>query len=523
MRVILKGAELDLDQMTVRRDGQTDRLTRQVAQILRVLLENPGAAVSKEALIDVVWGGRVVTDATLSTAMKEARRAVGDTGKTQAVIKTMHGVGFRLIAPVERPRKAPPPKPALPKVAVLPFRNIGGTPADDFIGDGLTDELISNLSCFRDFLVLSRNTSEHIAADHLGPAEMREAFGIDFVIEGNVRRSSDRLRVTVQVASTASGAIVMTEQFNRDATVQALFDVQDQIATLCAGRVASPHGEVAREMGVRAAEQAPLTSWRMYRLVAEFRRFYRTYDPDLHAYLRTALPAALAEDPAAADGWAAYAVILLEEHRYHVNERPGLNALPLATDAAERAVAADPRNAFAHVALAMCRLFALDVAGFDAAAAQALTLNPNNADVLSEIGHCYAFLAREDEAIAMLDQAMALSPVHPGWYHFAKSWRYARLGLFEAALVEVQKGPMPGFYWYHAHLVWFYAALDRVEEARAEAAVLRDVFPEFEARAYEELTLWSANQDLVASALDAWGRAGLRVVMAPVSLASSDR
>lgn len=511
MSVIVKDAELDLDRMTVRRDGRTDRLTRQVAAILRVLLEDPGAVVSKDSLIDRVWEGRIVTDATLSTAMKEVRRAVGDTGRTQSVIKTMHGVGFRLIAPVEVPKPARPAPAVLPKLAVLPFRNIGGNPADDFIGDGLTDELISNLSCFRDLLVLSRNTSETIAAGPMGHGEMRDIYEVDFVVEGNVRRSTDRLRVTVQVASTDNGAIVMTEQLNRDATVAALFDVQDQIAMLCAGRVASPHGPLAAEMGQRAAAQARATSWRMYRLVAEFRRFYRTYDPELHAALRRDLPDALADDPQAADGWAAYSVILLEEHRYHVNERTGVDALPLATDAAQRAVAADPRHAFAHAALAMCRLFALDVGGFDAAAKTALELNPNNADVLSEIGHCYAFLAREDEAIALLDRAIELSPVHPGWYHFARSWRYARLEMFEAALVELQKVPMPGFYWFHAHLVWYFSALDRPEEARAEVDRLRAVFPDFEDRAYEELALWSCNQELVASALASWSNAGLCV------------
>ena len=392
---------------------------------------------------------------------------------------------------------------------MLPFRTIGGGPDDGFLGDGLTDELIFNLSRFRDLAVLARSTTERIAQDGLDAAAMRAAYGVDFVLEGSVRRSGERLRVTVQVSSTESGAILATEQYNRQADVDALFDVQDQIAGLCAGRIASPHGPVARQAEEHLAA-APNT-WGMFKLVAEFRRFYRSYDPALHASLREALPAALEDEPGASNGWAAYAVVLLEEHRYHVNERPGVDALSPALAAADRAVAADPRNAFAQVALAMCRLYALDIEGFDTAAARALELNPGNADVLSEIGHCYAFLGREDEAIALIDQAIELSPEHPGWYHFARTWRYIRLGHLDAALVEIRKVPVPGFYWYHAHLVWLHAALGDMAAAREEVDTLRQVFPDFEARIYNELVLFRANEDLVASALDHWAKAGLEV------------
>lgn len=501
MKLRIADTEIDFDQMTATRDGASHRFTRQTRDILKQLHTANGGIVSKDALIDEVWGGRIVTDATLSTAIKEARRAVGDSGSEQRVIKTVHGVGFQL---------AQSPDSTLPArgktcLAVLPFRNIGGNSDDQFISDGLTDELLMNLSRFTDLKVLGRHTTEAIKVAGLDHTEMRARYGVDFAIEGSVRRAADRLRVTAQLTSTETGAILVTEQFDRDATPASLFDVQDQIALICAGRLAGPHGPMA-SVDYRGQ---PISDWTMFELVAQFREFYRTYDPVLHARLRDALPAALTNTPDAADGWAAYAVILLEEHRYHVNAREGLHVLPQATQAAERAVAADPRHAFAHVALAMCRLFALDIAGFDVAATRALELNPGNSDVLSEVGHCYAFLAREEEAIALLDRAMEISPEHPGWYHFAKTWRFARLGMFDAALLEIQKVPTPGFYWYHAHLIWLHAALDDLDAAKAEVSILRDIFPGFEQSAVEELQMWRQNEDLVKSAVTEWRRAGL--------------
>lgn len=506
MTLRIADTEIDFDQMTATRGGTSERLTRQTRDVLRALHAAGGDVVSKDQLIEAVWQGRIITDATLSTAIKEARRAVGDSGSDQRVIRTVHGVGFQL---TQKPGAATPDAPKT-CLAVLPFRNIGSSRDDQFISDGLTDELLMNLSRFGELRVLARNTTEAIKVAGLDHAGMRARYGVEFAIEGSVRRAADRLRVTVQLTSTDTGAILVTEQFDRDATPASLFDVQDQIALLCAGRLAGPHGPIA---SVEHRTQPP-GNWTMFQLVAQFRHFYRTYDPDLHARLRDAFPAALAETPEAADGWAAYAVILLEEHRYHVNERPGLDVLPQATQAAERAVAADPRHAFAHVALAMCRLFALDVPGFDAAADRALALNPGNSDVLSEVGHCYAFLAREDEAIALLDRAMEISPEHPGWYHFAKTWRYARLGMIEAALVEIQKVPTPGFYWYHAHLVWFHAALGDLAAARAEADILRQVYPGFEHSAAIELQMWRQNTDLVEAAVSNWHKVGLDIDLA---------
>ncbi|WP_298922231.1 winged helix-turn-helix domain-containing protein [uncultured Roseobacter sp.] len=512
MKIRIADAEIDFASMTVRENGATKKLTRQSLGILRALVDANGDVVSKDQLIDKVWDGRIVTDATLSTAIKEARRAVGDTGSAQRIIETVHGVGFRLASEVQRNHAPATPASALPCVLVLPFRNISRDPDVQYVCEGLTDEIIMGLSCFRDLKVLSRMTSDVVQAARLHPGDIYKKYGAAFVVEGSVRITETRIRVSVQLTSADTGAVVVAEQFDREANVDSLCEVQDQISQICAGRLAGPHGPVAQVAAQTARDQMQHESWDMFRLVSEFRRFYRTYDPQLHLELRAAFPSALKHDPKSANGWAAYAVLLLEEHRYHVNERPGVDALPLATMAAEKAVQADGRNAFGQVALAMCRLFALDIAGFDQAAETALALNPGNSDVLSEVGHCYAFLGREDDAIRLLDQAMEISPEHPGWYHFAKTWRYARLEMFEAALLEVQKVPMPGFYWYHAHVVWLQSAVGRIDEAKTEVTVLRSVFPGFEERVLEELQMWEANQDLVQSALTHWRAAGLVIV-----------
>ena len=125
MRIKLADTEIDFDRMTTRRAGETRRLTRQSHGILRALHEAAGDVVTKDDLIEQVWGGRIITDATLSTAMKEARHAVGDTGAAQRVIETVHGVGFRLTRPAQAEVAHQRAKGERPVVLVLPFRALG--------------------------------------------------------------------------------------------------------------------------------------------------------------------------------------------------------------------------------------------------------------------------------------------------------------------------------------------------------------------------------------------------------------
>ncbi len=512
MRIEISDARIDFDRMTAECGDEPRRLTRQTAGILRALVDANDQIVSKDDLIDRVWNGRIVTDATLSTAIKEARHAVGDTGAEQRIIETVRGVGFRLRKAARHLETHPSIEQDAPCLLVLPFRITSADPDARFISEGLTDEVITSLSRFRDLKVLSRATSDAAHTAALDPSQMKHKYQADYIVEGSVRRTETRLRVSVQLASTQSGSVLLSEQIDHEATVHSIFDAQDRIAQICAARMAGPHGPVAQGKGGFTTERIHHESWTLFRLVADFRKYYRTYDFQLHAALRDAFPPALARHPDASDGWAAFAVLLLEEFRYHVNERADFDALAPATTAAEKAVSADPRNAFAQTALAMCRLYAMDIAGFDEASEKALALNPGNSDVLSEIGHCYAFIGREAEAIALLDKAIDLSPEHPGWYHFAKTWRYTRLDMFDAALLELQRHPMPGFYWYHAHLVWLCSAAGDLAAAQTEVEILRTVFPAFEARVMDELAMWDANRDLVASALEHWAQAGLKIV-----------
>lgn len=510
MRITLSDTEIDFDRMTTHRAGETRRLTRQSHDILWTLHKAAGNVVTKDDLIEQVWDGRIITDATLSTAMKEARHAVGDTGAAQRIIETVHGVGFRLAVPAETAVPVKPASKEKPVVLVLPFRALGAAEDDRHIAEGFSEEVASNLTRFRNLSVLSHLTAIHLQATVSDPSVLADEHGVDFVVEGSLRRSPDRLRVTVQVSDAKSGDIALMEQFDRPGTLEGIFDIQDELGLLIAGRIASQHGDLGLRIRARTMEGRAQT-WDVYTAVSRFYDFYKSYDPALHLELRTQFPALLEADQHASDGWAAYALLLLEERRYHLNERADVDAPLLGLEAAQRAVACDPKSGFAQMALALCQFHTGDLSKFRATAEAALALNPGHADILAEIGHCHAFLADFDRAVPLLDKAISLSPVHPGWYHYTHAWRFALGDHWHAALLEIEKVPMPGFPWYHAHQVWFLAELGNVEAVATAKQSLLKIMPSFERDIGHELVFHYATGPLVRKAFKGWTKAGLNV------------
>ncbi|MEX0348939.1 MAG: winged helix-turn-helix domain-containing protein [Paracoccaceae bacterium] len=509
--------EIDTELLQISSDGVRSSLTPQTAHLLEYLIRNRDRVVLKYDLVEQVWQGRAITDATLSTAIKEARQAVGDSGRDQHTIRTVHGKGFRFVADVTARDTARTHVLQSERtiLAVLPFRSLGLRADDASIAEVLTEDTITNLSRFREFVLLSHRTTEQIAASNLSNAEMNRTYGVSHVVEGSIRRSPERMRVTVQVTEAASGQLVATEQFDRGGQTGDLFEIQEEIARLIAGRLGSRHGSMASQIAY-AAPVRRSESWDTYQLVASFYEYYRSYDPTIHAETRDRLQEALNHDTQSAEGWAAYAMLLLEEYRYHINQRPEVDALALASEAARNAVACDNLNAFAQMVLALTIFYHKDIAGFRVAAARALELNSGHSDVLAEIGSCYLFLGEYQQAVELLDHAIELSPVHPGWYHYARCWLFADQGFFEAALLEIEKVPMPEFFWYQAHLAWLHAELGNMGKAQQAASVMRAMFPDFEEHAVAELELTNIGIERGEMAIQGWVKAGLEIKMPEV-------
>ena len=236
---------LDVARRELRRGSEAVAVEPQVFDLLVYLVENRDRVVSKEDLLESVWGGRIVSESTLTSRINAARKAVGDSGHEQRLIRTVARKGLRFIGTVRcenGPAASQPPhtaataesgereRPALPKpdrpaIAVLPFTNMSGDPEQEYFSDGISEDIITALSKLRSFLVIARNSSFIYKNRPVHLRQVAGELGVRYVVEGSVRKGGDRVRITAQLNDVSTGSHIWAERYDRG--LADVFAVQD--------------------------------------------------------------------------------------------------------------------------------------------------------------------------------------------------------------------------------------------------------------------------------------------------------
>ena len=220
--------------------GEEVPLRRQSFEMLRLFAENAGRLLDRETINRAIWSDVAVTDDSMTQCVRDIRRAIGD--DAQRILKTVPRRGYLLSADVVVALDAPPgstlPGPALPdkpSLVVLPFQNMSDDRDQVYFADGLVEDITTALSCIRSLFVIARNSAfayRHRAVD---VRQIGRDLGVRYALEGSVRRTGNRLRVTTQLIDTNSGVHVWAERYDRD--LSDIFSMQDEIATSVAGVV----------------------------------------------------------------------------------------------------------------------------------------------------------------------------------------------------------------------------------------------------------------------------------------------
>ena len=224
---------LDTEGFRLTARGEEIAVEPQVFALLQFLIEHHDRVISKDEIIEHVWDGRIVSDGTLNSRINSARRALGDDGKAQAVIKTFPRRGFRFVAEVTDDNapeaKATLPSPSTGKlsIAVLPFDNLSGDPEQEYFSDGITEDIITALSRIRQFFVIARNTAFTYKGQPMDVQAVAKELGVRYVLEGSVRRAGDRVRISAQLIDGAAGNQLWAEKYDRG--LEDVFEVQDEI------------------------------------------------------------------------------------------------------------------------------------------------------------------------------------------------------------------------------------------------------------------------------------------------------
>ncbi len=210
MLLTIGSCVVDTVTFELRRDGKPVAVEPKVFDFLVMLARNPGRVISRDEIIDTLWSGRIVSEASLSSCVKAARRAVGDDGKAQNVIRTVHGRGFKLVpAAAERlrveagPEKAAVPAgeklktPKEPSIAVLPFDVMSSVQGSDIIAGGFVQDIITGLGRSRRLFVIGRGTVFALSRQARDPREVARTLGVRYVLSGYLRYDGSRLRLSV--------------------------------------------------------------------------------------------------------------------------------------------------------------------------------------------------------------------------------------------------------------------------------------------------------------------------------------
>jgi TolB-like protein/Tfp pilus assembly protein PilF len=395
--------QFEVDEKTgeLRKGGTKIRLQEQPLQILQILLEHPGELVAREELRKRVWPSNTFVDFDhgINNAIKRLREALGDTAETPLYIETLPRRGYRFLHTVATTSSEA-------SIAVLPFLSLSADPENEIFADGMSEEIISALTQINNLQVAGRTSSFSFKGKNVDLRVIGEQLNVRTVLEGSVRRSGNRLRISAQLVNTADGYHLWSEMYDRE--MKDVFAIQEEIAKSITERL-----EVTLEN-----EQQPL-----FRAGTDNLEAFKFYTQGRSLFFQRGLrllPAAeylkkaVTLDSKYALAWAALADAYNMVGFYGL-VRPEA-CLPHAKKAALQAIALDPSLAEARTSLAMCHLFHdWDRSSAEKEFRRSLKLKPRNS--LTRIWYGLYYLqwveGRFEEGLAQATEAVQIDPLSP--------------------------------------------------------------------------------------------------------------
>jgi TolB-like protein/cytochrome c-type biogenesis protein CcmH/NrfG len=416
--------EIDVERREIRRAKTLVHVEPQVFDLLVYLVENRDRVVSKDDLIASVWGGRIVSDSTLTSRINAARNAVGDSGRDKKLIRTIARKGLRFVGTIrEQPEGVEPtrasspqegearespslPLPDRPAIAVLPFTNMTGDPEQEYFSDGISEDIITALSKLRWFFVIARNSSFIYKGRSVHLKQIAEELGVAYVVEGSVRKEGDRVRITAQLNDVFTGSHIWAERYDRN--LADVFAVQDEITEAIVAAI-EPQLYAAENFRARRKLPDSMDAWDL--LMRALSHYWRVTRQD-NVVAQALLEKAITIDP----NYGQARGMLAATHTFSAHmgwEDMAATAAPVAESAAHAAILADSEDPWAHYALGCVYLFARRFDDSLAEFESAMRLNPNFSLAQGYYGLTLAYCGRSAEAELAASRALRLSPHDP--------------------------------------------------------------------------------------------------------------
>jgi TolB-like protein len=488
LRYLFENYAFDTDRRELQRGTDTIAIAPKVFDLLNYLIGNRERVVSKDDLITAIWEGRVISDVALTTRLNAARKAIGDSGDKQRLIKTFPRKGFRFIGAVHEvsgtanaPAARGSPRSAFtfpdkPSLVVLPFTNLTPDPEQEYFVDGVTESLTTDLSRMVGIFVIGRNTAFSYKGKHVDLKQIGRELGVSYVLEGSVQRGGSRLRINVQLIDAETGNHLWAERF--DKPIADLFDMQDEIGARLANQLGT---ELVTAEARRAARAPHPDSMDLY--FQGMASVHRGSDPINLSQARTFFEQALSLDTGNIEAMVGTAFVdAMRGTSMLTGDRTA--RLAAAESTLTKVLAHTPNHALAHCLFGVVQIFTKRAAQGIAECERALALDRNLASAYVWIGLGNCYLGRAKETESYITEAFRLSPRD----NRAFSWM-ATAGVAQSYLaadqaaadwfkrsIETNRNVAAFVHFYHAAAL---AHLDRIEEARASVQAGLALDPNF--------------------------------------------
>lgn len=429
-------------------------------KLLAALVGRPGEILGKAELMDAAWPGTAVEEGNLTVQIAQLRKLLGPAADGGDWIATVPRVGYRFTGTIEQldgEARRPLPLPDKPSIAVLPFVNFGNDPEHESFADGLTEDLITDLSRNAGLFVIARNSVFAYKGKAMDVREIARDLGVRYLLEGSARRAAGRVRINAQLVDAANGEHLWAERFDRG--LEDIFAVQDEVTAKIVEALLGwlrappprnrPRNIEAYDLCVRARkliEESPQTAREAHLMLTRA----VSLDPDYaEAYRWLAMNHWM--------GWV------------HWGEPMELNR-GTALELAHKAVAIDPNDAGCRWVLANLLAYERRFAESDAEFARAFELDPNEADAWATLSDIEVLAGRVETGLEHIRKAFRLNPFPASWYHLMLGQAQYAAKQYEAAVETLRREET-----YRTSSRRFLAAglaqLGRLDEARAEVAM----------------------------------------------------
>lgn len=466
MHISFDAFELDLSRRELRTNGQAVSIEPRVFDLIAHLVEHRDKVVSKQDLTTAVWQGRFISDASLSTAVKSARRALGDSGEAQRFIKTVHGVGFRFIADVlpakhqttsieasartlhEIQSDKPAHGAGRPSIAVLRFSAIAPSSHGAVLAEALPAELLSALSRMKWLHVIARGSSFRFDPQSFDPEDVARRLRVSYILTGILEPVGSNLAVSLELQSAADGTLVWSDRFPFEVTNVEAVRQEIVAATISAMEIAIPQFEAMRSRVLSASQ---FDAWSHFHLGLTHAFRFSPQDNQIAAqHFRSALEF----DPQFGRAHAGNSFVHWQ-HAFMRFEDARHDHLTLAVSEAKRALDIDPNDPFGSFCMGRALWLMHDVEAGLSWLDRGLTINPNFAHGHYTKGLISNMKGNYEDAHSATGRAMALSPLDPLYYGMLANLtltEIARDNLTEAMEFAEKSANAPGTYYYP--LLW---------------------------------------------------------------------